>query len=136
MILPTTVEDAKFFHYKTGYVPTLSFNGMKLTDISGRILVMVGFDFWTPNAVQMHIYVRNPKDVTRRFIREVFNYAFITCGRGLVIGITPSDNAPALEFNRRIGFHVTHTIRQGWSEYVDMVVQEMRANDCKWLRKH
>jgi hypothetical protein len=136
VIQATTVDDAKFFHHVTGYVPTLGFNGMKLTDVTGRILAMVGFDFWTPNAVQMHIYIQSPKYMTRKFIREVFNYAFITCGRGLVIGVTPSDNAPALEFNRRIGFVEKFRVEGGWSEDVDMVLQEMRAVDCRWLRKH
>lgn len=136
MILATNFEDAKFFNSKTGYLPTPAFNGMKLTDKYGNLRIMVGFDFWTPNSVQMHIYIANPKFVTRKFITEVFNYAFVTCGRGLVIGITPSDNTLALEFNRRIGFREVYHMQDAWAPGIHMVVQEMRSHECKWVRKH
>lgn len=136
MISATNVDDAKFFYAKTSYVPTLGFNGIKQTDRAGNIQVMVGLDFWTPNSVQIHIYIANPKHLTRKFIREVFNYIFVTCQRGLVVGITPSDNAAALELNRRIGFKQTYRVVDGWISGVDMVLQEMRVNDCKWLRRH
>lgn len=136
MISATNFEDTKFFHEKTSYVPTYQFNGMKLTAPTGKILVMVGFDYWTPNSVQMHIFIESPKALTKHFIREVFAYAFITANRKLVIGLTPGDNAPALEFNRRIGFKEVHRIADAWVDGVDIVAQVMRRDDCRWLRRH
>lgn len=136
MISATNFHDAQFFHQKTSYVPTLQFNGMKLTAPTGKILVMVGFDYWTHNSVQMHIFIDTPKALTRRFIREVFNYIFITANRKLVIGLTPSDNTAALEFNRRIGFQQKHIVHDAWSDGVHVVLQELRRDDCKWIRRH
>lgn len=136
MISATNYEDMKFFNLKTSYIPSLSFNGMKLTAPTGKILSMVGFDFWTPNSVQMHIYIDSPRGMTRKFIREVFGYVFVTANRKLVIGLTPSDNAPALEFNRRIGLKEMYRVKDGWSDGIDIVAQEMRRDDCKWIRRH
>lgn len=136
MISATNHQDTKFFYEKTNYVPTMQFNGMKLTAPTGKILSMVGFDYWTPNSVQMHIFIDSPKAMTRHFIREVFAYVFITANRKLVIGLTPGDNAPALEFNRRIGFKEMYRVVDGWSDGIDIVEQELRRDDCRWLRRH
>jgi hypothetical protein len=136
MILATDSADARFFHSKTAYVPTLSFRGMKDMDRDGTIKAMVGLDFWTPNSVQMHVYIRSPQDLSRKFIREVFTHVFVNCNRQLVIGVTPSDNAAALELNRRVGFTQTYTMKDAWSEGVDMIVQELRAENCRWIRRH
>lgn len=124
------------FYRKTQYVPTLSFKGMKNTSSSGLTLAMVGYDFWTPNSVNMHIWIADPRGFTRKFIRECFNYVFLTCNRGLVMGVIPSDNGPSLEVARRIGFKIVHTVKDGWSEGIDIFIHELRQEDCRWLRRH
>jgi hypothetical protein len=136
VILATDREDAKFFCEMTSYYPTPNFRGMKDITFDGHVRAMVGFDFWTASSVQMHVYIRTPKDLSRKFIREVFTHVFVTCARRLVVGVTPGDNAAALELNRRIGFKEVYRIKGGWSDDVDMVIQEFRAENCRWIRRH
>lgn len=136
MIYATNVEDAKFFCEKTSYIPTFNFRGMKDCTPLGEIKAMVGFDFWTPNSVQIHVWIGNPKNLSRRFIREVFTHLFVTCKKKLVVGVTPSDNSAALELNRRIGFIEKYRISEGWDDGVDMVLQEIRIENCRWVRRH
>jgi hypothetical protein len=100
----------------------------------GSIGAMVGYDNWTPNLVQMHIWIKNPEVyLSREFVQEAFRYPFIQGDRALVIGVTPGDNVRALEFNRKIGFIETYRVKDGWSPGTDMVIQEMRREACRWI---
>jgi hypothetical protein len=101
----------------------------------GKIYGFVGYDHWTENAVEMHIWLQGKHALTRKLLREAFTFPFVTCNKGVVIGVTPGNNASALEFNRSVGFKETYRIRDGWSLGTDMVIQEMRRDECRWLRR-
>lgn len=116
------------------YSPSRNFRGIALLR-DGVLVAATGYDHWTPNSVQMHVWVPHPKKLGPAFVRESFRYPFEIGGRGLVVGITPSDNAAALRFNKHIGFREVYRVKDAWSEGVDMVVQEMRKDECRWLRK-
>lgn len=135
MILPCSKLDLVLFGQMVQYSPTNDATGIKLV-ADGKITAMVAYDHWTPNAVQLHICITDPKSFSRSFIREALAYPFVQAGRELLIGVTPSDNEEALEFNRRIGFVQKYRILNGWEDGVDMVVQELRKSDCKWLGKY
>lgn len=133
MIKAAEIHDEQEFMSATGYKPTPLFKAIKLVSDAGELQAMVGYDFWTLNAVQMHIWIKHPEAyLSREFIQEGFGYPF-NSGRNLVIGVTPGDNTRALEFNRKIGFRETYRIKDGWSLGTDMVIQEMRRDECRWL---
>jgi len=133
MIVALNLPEKSQFLKAISYSPTGGFRAIgQVTD--GIVEAAVGYDHWTPNSVQMHIWIPHPESVSRKFFQEGFRYPFLTCGRGLVIGITPSNNAPALHFNRRVGFTEVYRMRDGWEPGVDFVVQEMRKENCRWLR--
>lgn len=100
-----------------------------------ELVACVGYDCWTPNSVQMHIWIPKPKEVSRRFFQEGFRYPFEMCRKGLVVGLTPGNNAAALHFNRRVGFKEVYRMKDAWDKGIDVVVQEMRREDCRWLRR-
>lgn len=98
---------------------------------------MVVYDSWTHNAVQAHIYSTGPRfllDPT--FLREVFSYAFEQCGKGLVYTITPSDADASLAVSKALGFKEVFRQKDGWKDGVDMILKEMRRNECRYLRMH
>lgn len=135
MIVASDEDDLLKFMEATAYVPTRNFRGIKLVSEDSELQAMVGYDFWTHNAVQMHIWIKHPEAyLNREFIQEAFSYPFNN-GRNLVIGVTPGDNTRALEFNRKIGFIETHRVKDGWSLGTDMVIQEMRLDQCRWLSR-
>ena len=98
----------------------------------GRIVGMVGYDGWTHTACSMHVAIETPAAV-RALLRPAFDYAFNHKQRKVVLGITPGDNAAALRFNRHLGFSQVHRVKDGWAEGIDLVVQEMRRDACRWL---
>lgn len=132
MIQAANATDVEQFMKATSYRPTEDFKGVKLVR-EGELVAMAGYDFWTPNAVQMHIWIPKKSGFTREFIREGLRYPFQIGNRKLIVGVTPGDNLLALEFNRRIGFVQKYRVKDGWSDGVDMVLQELRREDCRWL---
>ena len=133
MIRAATHQEITILCNHTGLVPTPYCKGISLV-LDNRTVAVVGYDRWTENAVEMHIWLENARYMKKSFIREAFSYPFIQGDRGLVIGITPGNNAPALEFNRRLGFTQVHRIVDGNAVGEDLVIQEMRRDNCKWIR--
>lgn len=135
MISAATAQEIAYFCSLINYYPTSNFRAIKLVK-SGRVLAVTGYDYWTPNCVEMHIWIQSPKAFwSRKFIQECFRYPFEICNRGIVIGVTPGDNRRALEFNRRVGFKEVHRVKDGWSLGTDVVIQEMRKEHCRWLKQ-
>jgi hypothetical protein len=131
--LPLNEEDKKFFYDVLDYDGTSYFRGFKKLNAQGEIIAMMGYDDWTKNSVQFHIWSRNPKAIDRQFLREAFGYPFCQVGVNLAIGITPCNNEAALKFNLGVGFKRTYTIKDGYDIGVDLAVQEMRKEDCPWI---
>tara|TARA_R110000796_G_scaffold16924_2_gene52468 strand:- start:5882 stop:6325 length:444 start_codon:yes stop_codon:yes gene_type:complete len=102
---------------------------------TGDMLAACLFDTWTYNSCQIHIYIKDPNVLRHGFQQEVFNYAFKTGGRNVIIGVTPADNPKALKFIRHMGFVNQGIIPDGYKQGVDFVLTTMRAEDCKWLDK-
>lgn len=128
-------NQAMHFLRTISYAPTSGFRGMVQVNDYLEIVAAVGFDNWTINSVQLHVWVPRPKELVRKFIQEVFNYSFVTANKGLVVGLTPSNNAAALHFNKKIGFKEVYRMKDAWDVNVDVVVQEMRKENCRWLRR-
>jgi len=101
---------------------------------TNEMLAACLFDTWTYNSCQIHIYIKNPIVIKHGFLHELFDYAFNTGGRNVIIGVTPADNAKALKFIRHTGFVKQGVIPDGYKQGVDFVLTTMRAEDCKWLR--
>lgn len=94
---------------------------------------IAGYDRWTTNSVHIHIWVANPKAVTRHSLRESIGFPFQT--RNVLIGVIAADNAPSLEFCKRLGFRETYRIKDGDAIGVDLIIHELRKDEaCRWLK--
>lgn len=101
----------------------------------GEIVGMVIMDGWTSNSCRMHIAVDDMLIFKHGWPEEVFNYVFNECDKGLIIGITPAHMGKVLRFNRHVGFVETYRVKDGHEEGIDLVVQEKRKENCRYLRK-
>lgn len=110
------------------YFPSISANGITCTDDDGAHLATLLFDFWTINAVQMHMWIPHAKALSGGLVHEAFNYVKKT-GRGLVIGVTPGDNTLSLRFQHALGFIEKYRIVDGWAKGIDMVISEKRLTE-------
>lgn len=96
------------------------------------ILGMVAFDSWTMNAAMAHMAVVAPP-VWLGLLRPAFRYVFEQAKKGVLLGAIPSHNARSLRFALGVGFSEAHRVKDGWAAGDDMVLIEMRREDCRWL---
>lgn len=100
----------------------------------GKLVAGVLLESWSHNSVTIHIRVDDPLVFKHGFAEECYEYIFNTADKGVLIGITPANNAKALKFNKHIGLNEIYRIKDGYDVGVDYVVQEARKENCKYLR--
>ncbi len=98
-----------------------------------RIVGAVAFDSWSHNSCLSHIAIEDPR-VVRRLVRIGCEFVFQHSGRGVLTGLTPADNEEALRLNKGLGFEVICRIRDGYRIGVDYVLQELRRENCRWIK--
>jgi hypothetical protein len=96
----------------------------------------VVYDGWTPNAVQVHIHSGGSAEFLRtEFLHEIFWYPFVQCQKMLVYTVTPGDAEASLAVSKSLGFIETYRMKDGWGPGIDMVIKEMRREDCRWIQR-
>lgn len=131
------VRDAPQEHFgwlleRLGYSPTLEFRALEALDSNGAIGAMVGFDWWTPNSVQMHVAILVPA-CGRAILRPAFEAVFVRAKKGLALGTIPADRRRCLNLATRLGFEPLSLVHDGWSRGVDLHLFQMRRENCRWL---
>lgn len=95
---------------------------------------MVIYDGWTPRAVQLHIFSYGPKFLLRRdFITAIFHYPFNEASKSILYTITPESADGSMALSRALGFREISRIKDGWDTGVDMVIKEMRREECRYV---
>lgn len=118
--------------------PTLSAGtkGIVAVDEAEKLVAACTFDNWAFNSCQIHIYIANPFVLKHGFAQEVFEYAFNTCGKGIVLGVTAADNLKALKFIKNIGLTEIFRIPDGYKDGVDFILTQLRKEDCRWINQN
>jgi len=134
VIYPSTPEEIEFFSKTVGYSPSKDVRGISVK-IENNTQGIVLYDYWTENAVQMHVWIGDPSCLKgREFLHEVFRFPFVIGNRGLAIAATPAHNTASLKFQRFLGFVEIYRIRDGWAIGDDMIISELKRENCVWLR--
>ena len=119
---------------RIGYRPGVDFTAIEARDDAGNIGAMVGFDLWKPGSVQLHVAIESPA-CAKAIIRPAFQYPFLQHGCSVVLGLIPSPRAKCVEFVRRLGFEKICQVRDGWDAGADLLVFELRKENCRWIRQ-
>lgn len=112
-------------------------DGVKLiqaVDGDGAIKGMVAFDYWTPNAVQGSVVLDAPI-AARRLLKPAFDYVFNQCDRRVLIAMVAANNTRSRYLMRHLGFLEAHRIKDGWKVGCDVIVYEMRREECRYLQR-
>lgn len=120
-------RDWKWIHEQLPLTLAEDIRGIVAVDLDKqeRVAAIVLYG-WTANSVMAHVVIKNPMVLRHGLIEEFKNYVFNTCGRGIVIGVVPSDNHKALRFDSHLGFKEVYRVKDGYEVGNDMVVMEMR----------
>lgn len=143
IVRPAPPEHFAWIAQRANLVPGPQFGAIEAVTDGDRIIGMVGFDGWLPNAVSLHIAMEEPGEVSRdlrreamhRLIGDAFRIAFNGCGRGVVVATVLSSNERSRRLVERLGFTPAGCLKDAWSPGVDLVLYTMRREACRWLEK-
>ena len=126
-------QDVSWLVERTSCAVSSGFRTIKAIDAHGQIRGMVGYDLWTRNAVTAHMAVDTPI-AWRSLIPACFQYPFEECGREVMLAAIPADNEKSWGMAGHLGFRLVHTVRDGWARGVDLLMLELRRDDCRFLK--
>jgi hypothetical protein len=115
---------------RTGVYFTEAAKGLAAVDSSGRYRGVVGYDQWTKNSVEAHMAVDTPI-AWRTLLPHVFVWPFQHVG--VILGIISASNVPSCRMVDALGFKQLNRIRDGWAPGEDLVLWEMRRENCSYL---
>lgn len=105
-------------------------------DAHGELLGGVLLTGYNRNgSIALHMAGFAPNWADRKLISAVFSYCFDNLNLKKVFALVPSDNAKALEIDRRLGFKDEVVVPDVFAD-ADLVVMSMRRDECRWLRRN
>ena len=119
---------------RTHCAVTDGFRAIKAVDSSGRIVGMVAYDLWTPASCFCHMAVDHPI-AWRSLLRPAFAYPFLEAGKSVILAVIPAGNARSVHLATRLGLKETHRVRDGWAPGEDLIMLEMRREECPWIEQ-
>lgn len=114
-----------------GYVPSPNIRCIGQVDGEGNIVGVVGFDGYNGASVMMHVAGKG-NWCTRSMLYATFHYAFERLRCKMVIGLVPSGNLSAINFNLRIGFKLINDLQDAHPDG-SLLLMTMRREECRWL---
>lgn len=118
---------------RTGLWPSPGLRALEAVDELGQVRGMVGYDTWMRSTCFMHVAIEQPIAI-RCLLRPAFSSLFEDAGYSVAMGLTRASNAPALRLARHLGFREAYRIRDGWQPGEDLIISELRKEDCRWLK--
>lgn len=100
----------------------------------GELVGVIGYSDMTGSSCQMHLAGIRKGWISRRVLREMFCYPFITLDYKVAYATIASGNLESLDIARRMGFReivfLTDAHPDGGSHLL-----KLTREDCKWLRR-
>lgn len=103
-------------------------------DAKGIIDAVVAYNGFTYRICSMHVVGEGSRWIDRQLLRTCFDYVFNHCKCVVVYGHVASNNEKALRLDAHLGFKEVYRIKDAVEDGIDLVILEMRREDCRWLR--
>lgn len=129
---PVRAPVLSWLEERVGTPLTPEARGIVAVDATGRVRGMVAYDGWTESAAEAHMAVDAPA-AWRALVRPAFVYPFLQAGRRVLLGRIRASNTASLRMAMHLGFAELARVRDGAREGEDLVLVQMRREDCRWL---
>lgn len=126
------LEHVLWLAERAQFNPSMDIKAIEAVDAAGRIHGMAGFDGWTANSVVLTLALDNPA-CFRQLILAIFHYAFVQAGRGVALATVRGSNVRSLKLCKHVGMREVYRVRDGVAVGEDLVIMEMRREECKWI---
>lgn len=107
---------------------------VRISDVTQQIIGVVAFNGFCGNVCSVHL-AGDGNWVSREFIRKVFDYPFRQLNLVAIVAPIAATNERALRFDKHFGMREVHRIKDGWEAGVDLILLEMRKEDCRYLEE-
>lgn len=135
MIKAATHDEIEFVSRAMGYNPSRCVKGISILE-EKSLGACVLYDYWTVNSVQVHVFAPSLKTLfNAKSLHEIFTYPFVTAGKGILVAVTPADQKGSIAVSSWLGFKEKYRIRDGWAVGTDMILKELRREDCRFLQQ-
>ena len=98
----------------------------------GKLIAGIIYEDWNGASIVCHLAIEGR--ITREFLREISDYAFIQCKVHKVIAPVNSSNAKSEHFIRNMGFVEEGRLRDAHPQG-DVVIYTLTKQDCRFLRE-
>jgi RimJ/RimL family protein N-acetyltransferase len=99
----------------------------------GKLLGGVIFSGFTGASTSIHVGSFDKRWINPDMLWVTFDYPFNQLGVVKLVGLVPSSNQTALDFDKRLGFKEEVRVADVFPN-ADLVVLSMRREDCRWLK--
>lgn len=99
-----------------------------------QIDAVVAYNGFNHRVCSMHVCGDGGHWIDRQMLRVCFDYAFNHCNCVAVYGQVAANNEKALRLDKHLGFREVFRLQDAVSDGVDLVILEMRRDQCRWLR--
>lgn len=110
--------------------PTM--RAIEALDETGAIRGAIAYDGWTPNSAHLHVALETPI-AARKLLRPTFRIPFEELGLGVLFAPVFSTNPRSLRLLKHLGFRIIGVMKDGWEPGTDIVMHEMRREECRYL---
>lgn len=96
---------------------------------------VVGYTGFLGKTCQMHVVNLSKKTTPRKLIWAAFHYPFVMCGLETVFGVLNSNNAHAVDYDKKLGFKEVNRFPGVHDDGGDIVLLQMNRSDCRWVKE-
>ena len=93
----------------------------------------IGFTAFIGKTCQIHVVNFNKKYTPRKLLWATFDYPFRQLGLESLIGIVNSNNKDAMKYDQNLGFKEVHRFEGMHDDGGDIVVFELRKENCRFI---
>ena len=102
-----------------------------------KIIAACIWDNWAPNSVQCHMYSISTTELFKsNFLPFVFNHIFNKRKVNIIYAFVCSDNEQSVKRCLLLGFTEKTRIEKGWTETVDLILLELKKENCEYLAQY
>lgn len=105
-------------------------------DDAGNILAVVLFERYSGRDVHFHIAAVGKRWATRRFLHEIFAYAFGQLGCRRITALIPESNVASITFAHHAGASYEGRMRCMLECDEDLLIFGMLREECRWIGVH
>lgn len=112
---------------------TVRTQGVVAMNEEGEILAVTIWDSWTHTSAVGHFVIEDSSVIGEGYIHECCEYFYNTAGMDIMLTTVRGSNEKTLRFLKAVGFTEKHRVKDGFMFGEDLVIHEMRKDECGYI---